>query len=268
MPAANDEGVMALTADGSTEARRRHSMLDHRAAFGLATTEYQRFTEALDGLAPDHWRLPTDCDDWDVRLLICHVVGMTEMWASLGENVKQLREASRAAKAGAVFIDALTALQVRDRADAEPAELTRRLRAAGPKAARMRRRVPNPVRRRTLKPAQPVPGAEQLEWWAFGFLTDTILIRDPWMHRVDLARATGQPMQLSADHDGRLVADVVAEWLARHGKSVTLTLTGPAGGTWTQGAGGERLEHDALDFCRAVSGRGPAEGLLAVGVPF
>jgi uncharacterized protein (TIGR03083 family) len=268
MTSKEESVVMALSADGSTEARRRRSMVDHRDAFGLAITEYRRFADALDGVAPDQWSLPTDCAGWDVQQLTSHVVGMAEMWASLRENAKQMRAAKRAAKTGAVFVDALTALQVRDRTGVEPAELIRRLRAAGPKAARARRRVPSLLRSRTMKPAQPIPGAEQLEWWAFGFLTDTILTRDPWMHRIDLTRAIGQPMQLTADHDARLVADVVDEWLARHGQSVALTLTGRAGGSWTQGAAGQHLEYDALEFCRAVSGRGPAEGLLAVGVPF
>jgi len=45
-----------------------------------------------------------------------------------------------------------------------------------------------------------------------------ILTRDPWMHRLDLAPATDMPLHLTADHDGVIVADVVAEWADRHGK--------------------------------------------------
>lgn len=88
----------------------------------------------------------------------------------------------------------------------------------------------------------------------------------------DLARATGEPMQLTAEHDGVLVADVVAEWAERHGRAVTLRLTGPAGGTWSLGTsvGGEapELEFDAVEFCRVVSGREAGTGLLATEVPF
>jgi hypothetical protein len=47
-----------------------------------------------------------------------------------------------------------------------------------------------------------------------------------------------------------------------------LTLTGPAAGTWRFGGDGPELTLDAVDFCRAVSGRGPADGLLAIPVPF
>ena len=69
-------------------------------------------------------------------------------------------------------------------------------------------------------------------------MTDVIFTRDPWMHRIDISRATGRPLDLTADHDGVIVADVVAEWSDRHGKDFTLTLDGPAGGTWTVGANG------------------------------
>jgi hypothetical protein len=72
------------------------------------------------------------------------------------------------------------------------------------------------------------------EAWTLGFLIDVIMTRDPWMHRVDIARAVGAPMVLTADHDGVLVDDVVREWAARHGRPFTLRLTGPAGGRWVR----------------------------------
>jgi hypothetical protein len=106
------------------------------------------------------------------------------------------------------------------------------------------------------------------EPWAFGFLFDTVLTRDTWMHRVDTARATARDLVLTPEHDGVLVADVVAEWAGRHGAPCTLTLTGPAGGTWRFGDGGPELTLDAVEFCRTLSGRAAGEGLLAVEVPF
>jgi uncharacterized protein (TIGR03083 family) len=116
----------------------------------------------------------------------------------------------------------------------------------------------------------PIPQqvGDRPEQWTFGYLIDVILSRDTWMHRVDIARATGQDLVLTADHDGVLVADVAAEWAGRHGQPCTLTLTGPAGGSWTWGTGGPALELDAVEFCRLLSGRGQANGLLDVPVPF
>jgi hypothetical protein len=108
----------------------------------------------------------------------------------------------------------------------------------------------------------------QLETWTLGYLIDTILTRDPWMHRIDISRATGRPLTLSADHDGVLVGDIVTEWAARHHAPCRLDLTGAAGGSWTFGHGGPSIELDAIEFCRTVSRREPGTGLLATEVPF
>jgi hypothetical protein len=47
-----------------------------------------------------------------------------------------------------------------------------------------------------------------------------------------------------------------------------LTLTGPAGGSWTFGGDGPQLQYDAVEFCREVGGRGAPEGVLKTLVPF
>jgi hypothetical protein len=95
--------------------------------------------------------------------------------------------------------------------------------------------------------------------------------RDYWMHRVDLTRATDQELVLSADHDGRIVADVVAEWARAHGEPFELVLDGPAGGRFVHVPGGQgvpELHLDAVDFCRILAGRASGTGLLAQEVPF
>ena len=165
-----------------------------------------------------------------------------------------------------MFIDALTDLQVRKHAHAAPSELVGRFERIGPRAARGRRRTPGFIRRRSMPVAQEMNGTD--EWWAIGFLTDTILTRDTWMHRVDVARAAGAELELSPEHDGVLVADVVAEWSARHRQPYRLHLTGPAGGTFSAGVGGANLELDAVEFCRILSGRAAGTDLLATEVPF
>lgn len=88
------------------------------------------------------------------------------------------------------------------------------------------------------------------------------------MHRVDITRATGLPLELTADHDGRLVTDVVAEWARRHSRPFTLHLEGPAGGTYVSGHGGEEITIDAVEYCRILAGRGIGSGLLGQPVPF
>jgi hypothetical protein len=147
-----------------------------------------------------------------------------------------------------VFIDALAGLQVDERQQMTPGQIIARFAARAPKAARARRRTPGFIRRRTMPERQPVGGID--ETWTIGFLVDIILTHDPWMHRADICRATGADHVLTAEHDGVLVADVVAEWAARHGQPCTLRLTGPAGGSWNTGDGGPLTETDAIEFCR------------------
>jgi hypothetical protein len=163
------------------------------------------------------------------------------------------------------MIDAMTATQVRERASMTPAAVIAQLAAAAPKAVKARRRTPAPLRWAVRMRQDPPFEAER---WRFGYLVDTVFTRDTWMHRLDISRATGQPMVLTADHDGRLIADVVADWARRHAQPFSLTLTGPVGGRWRAGGGGETLELDTLDFCWIVGSRQKGTGLLAAAVPF
>jgi uncharacterized protein (TIGR03083 family) len=238
-------------------------------AMRLAAREYELFVDQLRVLSADDWTRPTPCPAWDVHAMACHALGMAEMAASVPEQLRQMWAARRA---GGLFIDALTALQVQKHVRRTPAEVVDRFAAVASRAAAGRRRTPARLRRVRL-PDQPLDErGEQTESWALGYLVDVILTRDPWMHRSDIAVATGRPMSLTAEHDGVLVADVAAEWAARHGQPVSLTLTGPAGGTWTfnHASGGEAESHqlDAVEFCRILSGRATGEGLLATRVPF
>ncbi|HET7529938.1 MAG TPA: maleylpyruvate isomerase family mycothiol-dependent enzyme [Mycobacteriales bacterium] len=255
-----------MTSTTTTTTTPRRPALDRAVAMRLAATEYERFLAALRELSDEDWHRPTVNTGWDVHAMVCHTLGMTEMAASVPEQLRQMRTASKT-KGDGPFIDALTALQVRKHVHRSPAELVTRFAAVGPKAARGRRRTPALIRGRRIGD-QPVDDHGTTEPWTLGYLVDVILTRDPWMHRSDLAEATGRPMTLTADHDGVLVADVAAEWAARHGRPCTLTLTGPAGGTWTFAGGGEPLELDAVEFCRILSGRPEGSGLLATRVPF
>lgn len=243
--------------------RPRTSTLDRATLMRLAVTEYERFTASLAGLSAQDWARPTECPGWDVRAMAGHILGMAEMAASVRESVRQQRAAGKRPEKG---IDALTALQVEEHADLTTQQVVDGLRRTGPRAARARRRTPGLIRRLRLPELQPIGGTP--EAWTLGFLIDTILTRDPWMHRIDIARATGRELHLTADHDGVLVADVVTEWAGRHGQPCQLRLTGPVGGSWTFGTGGPALTLDAVDFCRTLARREPASGLLATEVPF
>jgi uncharacterized protein (TIGR03083 family) len=245
--------------------------IERPTAMRLAETEFQRVTDAVDSVPLESWTLPTDCTAWDVRQLVAHIAGQTKLFSSPFEVARQMRAAKARQQPGEADVDALTALQVEEREHLGHDELRAELRLVGPRGAKGRRRVPGPLRRRRLPGVQVINGVP--ETWSIGYLTDVILTRDPWMHRLDLARATGGAPVLTADHDGVLVADVVAEWARRHGRSYRLELTGPAGGRWSSGTRGEEIVMDATDFCRVISGRpgsdgGRPLGLLATQVPF
>jgi uncharacterized protein (TIGR03083 family) len=229
-----------------------------------AAEESARMVAMLRALADEDWSRPTDCPAWDVRAMAGHVLGMTETFGSLPRFARDMRAGGKAAGDGP-FIDGLTEIQVRDHAGLTRSELVERLAVAGPRQARWRasRRL---MRRIPVKQVMPDGSTET---WKAGYLFDIILTRDTWMHRVDIARATGRDLELTPDHDGRLVADVVAEWARRHGQPFTLHLEGPAGGAYVHGTGGgEEITIDAVELCRALSGRAPGAGLLAYQVPF
>lgn len=244
----------------------RTAAIPRPLAVTLAAQEYERVLAQLRALPAEAWKEPTDCPAWDVREMACHLLGMAEMAASLRELVRQQRAA---AKAGGDPLDALTGLQVAERADWSPEQVMDRFAERIPRAVAGRRRVPGWIRARRMPQPQSVDGVP--EWWTVGYLMDVILTRDPWLHRIDIARATGVPLQLTPDHDGVLVADVVAEWAGRHGRAVHLVLDGVAGGTWTYGTGGPEIRADAVEFARALSGRPSTldrDAILDTLVPF
>ena len=249
-----------------SDAAPRRPCIERGLAMRLAAAEYARCGDLLARLEPRHWSAPTVNTGWDVRDTAGHMLGMMQLMSSLPQMLGQMGTSLRQARKAAapVSIDFLTALQVRRNAGLSTAELIRQWHQLAPKAVRGRRRMPALLRGRTMPEAQLV--GTHLERWTFGYLVAVILTRDPFMHRLDICAATGLDPQPITGHESHLVDDIVLEWAGRHGQPYTLELTGPAGGVW--GTGGERITLDALEFCRTVSGRGDATGLLATAVPF
>ena len=248
--------------------------IGHDEAMWLAQTEAGRLLDLVEKLGEADWSQPTDCALWDVKALLSHVLGGMEANARVREFIRQGRLATSASRrSGRPFIDEMTDRQVREHADLSPAEVAERLHQIAPKAVSGRRRMPAPMRAMPFKPGAPIEGR-----WKLGYLVDIILNRDNWMHRVDLTRAINRELVLAPEHDGRIVADVVAEWARAHGQPFTLSLEGTAGGSFVAGQQGEDYRLDAVEFCRILSGRGllPAQGaararesgLLSQQIPF
>ncbi len=221
----------------------------------LATTEYARFTELVRQLQTDDFSKPTDCTEWDVRTIIVHQVGAGEGHARWPEFFRQGIMGMRLAK-GREPVDGLNDFHLKERADWTAEKAVAELSDVQARAVRGRRRFPAPLR---LIPSSS-PGIRRI---SLGFLFDVVLTRDTWMHRVDISRATGREMVLTSDHDGRIIADVVSDWARQHGTPFQLNLSGPAGGSYRQGSGGEQINLAAVEFCRTISGREKGTGLLA-----
>ena len=240
--------------------------LDHAEAMRLQGVELAKTIDLLRSLDGSDWSAPTDCPEWDVRRMYLHVLGACEAGASMRENFHQMRRGRAHRKHHGGPLEAgLSAVQVREREDLAPAQLLDRLATIAPATIRGRTRLPGVMRHAAkLKVDGPV-----FETWKLGYLIDTIYLRDLWMHRIDACRATRREPNLTAAHDGRIVADVVAEWARRHGRPFTLELAGPIAATYTTGPdAAETVTVDAVEFCRALAGRTEGAGLLATIVPF
>lgn len=236
----------------------------------LALASYEALLALLDDLGPSEWQSPTECEPWTVSDMVGHLVGAARGHASQVELARQgLWAVRHQGDYDHNVVDALSDCQVRDTAELSPAQRVEELRDLAPRAVRGRARMPAPIR---LVPI-PIASAGSTPEGAPGRVTvgdlmDVILTRDVLMHRIDIARATGRTPQLDPSVDGRLVADIVAEWADRHGQPFRLTLTGPAGGVFVQGDGGPELEHDTVEFLVVLAGREPGEGLLTTRVLF
>jgi uncharacterized protein (TIGR03083 family) len=229
----------------------------------LAEEEFRRFSALTGSLSDDEWARQTDCTAWDVRKMALHVLGSADAQASVREFVHQLRRGRPLNKEidSHHWVDGLNELQIRERAHLTNDEIVTQLTEVGPKAVKGRWGTPPPMR------YLPIPFGPPIGWAPLKYLLDVGFTRDVWAHRIDVCVAIDRPMQLAADHDGRLVADIVAEWAQVHGEPFELVLEGPAGGKFSQGDGGERVEIDAIEFIRVLAGRRPGTGVLSNPLP-
>ena len=213
------------------------------------------------------WAAATDCPAWDIRAMYQHVLGACEAGASLRENVRQLRRArAYRRRHGGPLEAALSTVQVCERSDLSPAQVATapavvaRRRCAGAPACR-RPSAGTPVSRstgRSSRRGHSATSSTPSTCATCGCTASTC------------PSAARTPVDATAEHDGRIVADVVAEWARRHGEPFVLELTGTAGGAY---AGRTRPHRRApVDGRRGVlshPGRpSPARGLMATIVPF
>jgi len=247
----------------STTSTAGVTRIDRTEAKALAAAEFEKFAALTASLTPAEWATDTDCVGWDVRTMVLHVLGSADAQVSPLVFLHQLRRGLPLNKEidSHHWVDGLNELQIRERSQLSNDEVIAQLAKVGQKAVKGRFGTPLPMR------YVPVPFGDPIGWKPVNYLLEVGFTRDTWAHRVDIHAAIGRPMELDSAHDGRLVADIVGEWAELHGEPFDLHLTGPAGGTFSQGRGGEQVELDALDFVRTLAGRLPGAGVLRHPLP-
>src|SRR5271163_2522226 len=168
----------------------------------LAEDEFERFAEVAAALTDEEWRMPTDCTAWDVRKLCLHVLGSGDAQASVREFMHQMRRGIPLNKEidSHHWVDGMNEFQIRERNHLSNAEIVAQVAAVGPMAVKGRWRTPPPAR------YIPLPFGPPIGWAPLKYLLDVGFTRDVWAHRIDVNVAIKRPMQLTAAHDGRLVA--------------------------------------------------------------
>ncbi len=229
-------------------------LIGHAEAMRLAERECERMLDLVRRLEDTDWSRPTDCTEWSVKDIVVHQLGEAAAVGSIREMVHQLRATRRLPKT-MTTVDRLNAVHVEERRHLSTDQLPDLLAPALRRALRARRRAPALIRKIRF-------AADNFGRVSFGYISDIVLTRDSFVHRVDITRATHKPMTVTADHEGRLIADIVRDWAEHHGRGFMLRLTGPAGGVYRGNSGGEDIDLDALEFCRILSGRAPGVGLL------
>ncbi|HWL36879.1 MAG TPA: maleylpyruvate isomerase family mycothiol-dependent enzyme [Frankiaceae bacterium] len=228
----------------------------------LSRVEYTRLAQTLLELTEEEWAAPVpDCPGWTVKALASHVLGGLECVRKPKEFVRQYLAGIRLAKKLDLPgpVDGLNEVQIRKYAAMTGPQIAARIADLVEPALRHRMRTPL-VLRYGIWTKLDVKGRTPVAW-----VLDVVYTRDTFLHRLDVARALGRDVEVD-EVEGRVIADMVREWAARHGQPVTLRLTGPAGGTYVAGTGGAEVECDAVEWARAVAGRAPAVGLLATSV--
>ncbi len=238
--------------------------IDHDEAMRITAVENAKFGDLMRSLSPEQWSLPTECTRWDVRAMAAHLVGSAASQASPREFFRQKRGGKPICREldSPFWWDGMNELQVRERASCTTEQLIAEWTTASADALASRTKMPRPLARlKLLKLPQPV-GRQSL-----AYLFDIGFTRDVWAHRIDIAYARGTEPDHEAGHDGRILADIIAEWAVTHGQPFTLVLDGPAGGTYVQGVGGDPIHIGVADFVRTLAERTTGGGVLQHTLP-
>ncbi len=238
--------------------------IGHDEAMSLTARENEKFAAVIRRLTPEQWSAPTECERWDVRALVAHLVGSAAGQISPREFIRQARKGKPIVEeiGAAQWYDGMNEFQVRERAGRSTDELIAEWDDCSVRALRARTKLPRLIAKLPLLNLPEPVGRQPVS-----YLMDMGFTRDVWMHRIDVAHAIGQEPDHDPVHDGRILEDIVAEWAATHGEPFRLTLTGPAGATFVSGADGQRIEIGVVEFARILTERADGPGVLQHRLP-
>ena len=209
----------------------------------------QSMTALLGGLSPEQWEAQTDCELWRVRDMIAHLTGWSEAFVSARELAHQSTGALRRRGELGNVVDAQNQVQVDDRRSISTGELLERFSSKAPRAAGRRRALSRAIG--WLPAYVPYLGG----WVDLRYVSNVIFLRDIYMHRIDIARATGIPYQ-AGPADQRVFDDIVRDWFERSGARARLEIDGALRGRYVAPAEPiATLSADGVEFTRMLFGR-------------
>ena len=232
-------------------------------AAAVARAELACFLELIAELRPEELDRPTHCSLWTVRDVMAHQASHVQSGSGVRGFFAQLdpRLTRPYRKTRMSMLDALNQAQV-DRRKSQPLDaVVAELRHGTERSIKARTRL-HWLTRVLRVPVHPVG------LMPMSTLLTEIFPRDMWIHRLDIADATGRPLRLDAEHNDVIVAGIVRD-AAKHaskrlpGMLVELRLLGPRERTWSFGTGEHvSLAMEVADFARLASERATAEQVL------
>jgi len=228
---------------------------DRQAAAEAGRLELSALIAMARRFTPAQWAARTECPAWSARDMVAHLAGALEEAIRPTVMIRHQLLAARGVRRDRGtrdWVDYTTQAQVAEREGRDPEHLIAELEAGAAQLAAARVRIPGFLRRRSVPASGGLrPGAD------LAYLFDVIYVRDVWLHRVDLTRATGVAMPESAAEPmvvDQVVRDLDLEWT---GPAFDLELTGRVHGRWRVGRGDPvaQVGEDAVALMRLLSGR-------------
>jgi uncharacterized protein (TIGR03083 family) len=230
-------------------------------ALGMVRGELSRTRALLSDLEPAEWQRPSDCAGRSVHDVVAHMIGQYEELSRPARLICRIRMARRLA--GTSGRDGRSEAQIHDRAGHSSEQLIAELAYWGRKATLAAERIPGPLHR--IRASIFFPAAHAAPEDTIDYFIRVLMPREAWMHRTDIAIATGRPVGVGA-HDGEIVRQVIRDVAcAWSGPAMILDLTGPVGGRWLLGEEQPVAEvhSDPVSYVRLAAGRLASEPLIS-----